>query len=170
MNGIHTPETDEVLRRNATSEHSAAEDYEILADHAANLEYRLAMASGNAIRLRAFVESIVDASGPYPALNGSQIIEDAYATLAPQDTARTLASHRPPRYFRDVTTDDAWEWSNGKMTINHGEESIFASPGALLCCPGIIEVDEYGEPLVPSAEAIAAEMGDREQQREADES
>ena len=170
MNEINTPETDEVLRRNETSEHSAAEDYEIMADHAANLEYRLAMASGNAIRLRAFVESIVDASGPYPSLNGSQIIEDAYATLAPQDTARTLASHRPPRYFRDVHNGQLWVFRNGKMTINHGDESMFASPAALLDCPGIIEVDEDGELLVPSAEAIAAEMGDREQQREADES
>ena len=122
------------------------------------------------IRLRAFVGSIVDASGPYPELNGTRIIEDAYAVLAPQDTARTLASHRPSRYFRDVTTDDAWEWSNGKMFINHGEESMFASPAALLDCPGIIEVDESGDPLKPSAEAIAAEKGDKEQQREADES
>ena len=131
-------------------------------------------------RLRSFVESIVDANGPYPELNGTQIVADAYAALnpvkhetappVPESLARTLASHRPARYFRDTTTDDAWEWSGGKMTVNHGEDSIFASPGALLDCPGIIEVDESGEPLKPSAEAVAAEKGDREQQREADES
>lgn len=37
-----TPETDEVLRRNAESDQTPEEDYEVLADHAANLEYRLA--------------------------------------------------------------------------------------------------------------------------------
>lgn len=37
-----TPETDEVLRRNAESDQTSEEDYEALADHASNLEYRLA--------------------------------------------------------------------------------------------------------------------------------
>ena len=136
---------------------------------AAGYQLTMVYAGGDAQNIGRNVEG-------WPALSNA----DAYAALnpvkhetappVPESLARTLASHRPPRYFRDVTTDDAWEWSNGKMFVNHGEDSIFASPGALLDCPGIIEVDESGEPLKPSAEAIAAEKGDREQQREADES
>ncbi|MFY8215132.1 MAG: hypothetical protein ACOVMP_00850, partial [Chthoniobacterales bacterium] len=37
-------------------------------------------------RLRAFVESIVDANGPYPSLNGHRIVRDAYAALNPVNT------------------------------------------------------------------------------------
>jgi hypothetical protein len=44
-------------------------------------------------RLRAFVESIVNANGPYPFLNGTQIIVDAYAVLRP--VAGILANSLP---------------------------------------------------------------------------
>lgn len=36
-------------------------------------------------RLRAFVESMVDALGPYPFLNGHGIVADAYAALAQKE-------------------------------------------------------------------------------------
>ena len=55
------------------------------------------------------------------------------------------------------------------MTVE-GEDSIFTSPAEILREIDVIEVDEFGEPLEPSAEDIAAERGDREQQTEADES
>lgn len=34
-------------------------------------------------KMRGFIESIVDASGPYPELNGTQIVMDAYKALNP---------------------------------------------------------------------------------------
>lgn len=131
-------------------------------------------------RLRAFVASIVDANGPYPELNGKQIVRDAYATLnpvadilrsslpkaaepappVPESLARTLASHRPPRFFRETSTGMEWEFRNGKMTTD-GEDSIFKSPAEILECLDVIEVDEFGNALEPSAGDIAAEKADQ---------
>jgi hypothetical protein len=56
------------------------------------------------------------------------------------------------------------------MTVEEGDSSIFTSPGELLECIDVIEVDEFGEPLNPSAAEIAAHKGDQLQQMEADES
>lgn len=39
--------------------------------------------AGRAARLTAFVESITDATGPYPDLNEHRIVADAYAVLRP---------------------------------------------------------------------------------------
>jgi hypothetical protein len=82
---------------------------------------------------------------------------------------RTLASHRPPRYFLETTSGMKWEWRNGTMTTD-GAKSIFRSPADIMECLDVVETDEDGNPLEPSAEDVAAEKGDREQQREADES
>ena len=68
-------------------------------------------------------------------------------------------TNHAPRYFADGY--DSWQWRNGQMTINHGEESIFTSPAELLA-HGIFETDEDGNLLKPSADDIAGERGDRE--------
>lgn len=44
MNEIPTPETDEILKKNAQSSQTALEDYEVLADHSISLERRLTVA------------------------------------------------------------------------------------------------------------------------------
>lgn len=126
------------------------------------------------MRLRKFVESIVNASGPYPSLNGHQIIVDAYAALnpvagilrnslpvavepappVPQKLADEIsASHlrstpaaSPPRFFVETSTCMTWEFRNGKMTTD-GEDSIFKSPAEILECLDVIEVDEFGTPI-----------------------
>ena len=71
------------------------------------------------------------------------------------------------RYFKNAETSNEWIWDGRKMTTD-GEDSIFRSPAEILECLDVIEVDENGDALEPSAEAIAAERGDREQQAEAD--
>ena len=141
-----------------------------------------------ASRLRAFVESIVNVNGPYPELNGTKIIVDAYAALNPvadilrnslpvakeqappvpqslQDEIsanhlRSLPAASKTRFFRETTTGITWEWRNGKMTID-GEGSIFKSPAEILECLDVVEVDEFGDVLELTASDIAAEKSDQ---------
>lgn len=60
MHPTPTPETEEVLRRNACSEQSPAEDYDVLADHAAKMERELAEAKQQAGRLAGALERTLD--------------------------------------------------------------------------------------------------------------
>jgi hypothetical protein len=168
-----------------------------LHDERRDREMEAAMERSEVTRLRTFIESIVNANGPYPELNGTQIIVDAYAALNP--VAAILRNSLPkavepappvpqrlideasakfmretpaastPRFFRETSTGMEWEFRNGKMTTD-GEYSIFHSPADILECLDIIETDANGDPLEPSTDDIAAERGDREQQREDDES
>ena len=73
LEDIPTPETDEVLKRNAQSCQTAEEDYHILADKTQGLERKLTVA-------RDFIERLVTV-GHYPEANGTQIVIDAYAIL-----------------------------------------------------------------------------------------
>lgn len=54
-----------------------------LRDEQRDREAEAAMERSEVTRLRKFVESIVAANGPYPELNGKQIVADAYAALRP---------------------------------------------------------------------------------------
>ena len=58
-----------------------------LTEHVAKLgsviESELSRLRAENIRFRAFIESIVDANGPYPSLDKHQIVRDAYAVLGP---------------------------------------------------------------------------------------
>jgi hypothetical protein len=65
-----------------------------------------------------------------------------------------------PRFFRETTTGQTWEWRNGVMTRD-GDDSIFHSPAEILECLDVIETDQDGNALEPSADNIAAERGDR---------
>lgn len=101
--------------------------------------------------------------GDHPVIAAARVLVGKAESLA-----RDLAGHRPPRFFRETSTGMTWEWRNGAMTID-GEDSIFTSPSEILECMEVIEVDEFGRRLV-DADAEAGERGDRDQQREADES
>lgn len=70
------------------------------------------------------------------------------------------------RYF--INADgDSWKWDGQRMSVNGlRADSVFKSPRELLAC---MDVQEVGPPPA-TAEDIAAEKGDREQQREADDS
>ena len=77
------------------------------------------------------------------------------------------------RYFKGIgeSSGATWRWDGDAMfqSQDGGEEtSIFTGPAELLECLDVIETDESGEPLQPTAEDIAAERGDHEQQIEAD--
>lgn len=89
------------------------------------------------------------------------------APPVPESITRDLASHRGPRFFREESTGMTWEWRNGKMTTD-GEDSIFHSPSELLAEAHVVETDESGNALELSADDIAAERADRDNQAEAD--
>jgi hypothetical protein len=127
------------------------------------------------MRFRAFVESIVDANGPYPSLNGHPVITDAYAALNPVvgilrnslpvavepappipqrllDEAaaahlRSIPAAPRPRFFLETSTGMKWRWDGREMLTDDGETSIFVSPDEILECLDVVEVDEDGEPL-----------------------
>lgn len=69
-----------------------------LHDEQRDREMEQAMDRSEVTRLRQFVESIVDANGPYPSLNGHQIVRDAYVVLAvtpPNPVADILRNSLP---------------------------------------------------------------------------
>ena len=59
---------------------------------------------------------------------------------------RATPAARPPRFFRHVDGTE-WEFRNGKMTVDHGEESLFSGPEELMEELDVIEVDENGNPI-----------------------
>jgi len=54
------------------------------------------------------------------------------------------------RYFKDVSSGDAWKWENNKMHawfFDKWTGSIFNSPAEILDVIDVIETDEDGNPL-----------------------
>jgi len=79
------------------------------------------------------------------------------------------------RYFKlsHDTSSEYWRWDGLEMWCSCNgdgdeDESHFTSCAELLECHGIIEVDEFGRPLPPSAEDVASAKGDHAQSIESD--
>lgn len=89
--------------------------------------------------LRKFVESIVDTAGPYPHLNGEQIIVDAYAALRAHPSEDS-DKEQPMAYNRVPTADELRqkqrEADAPKVSNSTGLESGDEQPDDLLiACP-----------------------------------
>lgn len=83
--------------------------------------------------LRAFVESIVDATGPYQYLNGTSVVADAYAALNNNkgDTMRiTILQQQNPEgnrpHFKGFITLDGKEYEFGAWPSKSGKAGVFS--------------------------------------------
>lgn len=77
-----TPRTDAASKTAFPSDDTPDYDgYVYMRDFARQLERELAEAKEQRDRLVAFVESMVDALGPFPDINGTSVIPAAYAIL-----------------------------------------------------------------------------------------
>lgn len=101
-----TPETDKVLRRNAESDQTPEEDYEVLGDHAANLEYRLSEAieqrdslqrwKDEMMTVQSWWQKIDDAVRAHPdAIIGQVVADTALGFIRERDALAAAFSEWP---------------------------------------------------------------------------
>jgi len=72
------------------------------------------------------------------------------------------------RYFKISYATSATYWTWDGQTMWCGDDESDMRIGELETCANAVETDEFGRPLVPSAEDVASAKGDHQQQVEAD--